>query len=209
MMFTVAILCVLFLKEHPRDVGLEGYNDDSRSLTTKMISDEGEDNVTTEVDATIDDVKSKKPSMSICEGLWIGIRIPGVLEFSLCLMFAKCVAYTFIYWTPYYLAHNGFTTSEAVIMLCGCWWYIRWYCCRTSFGSTEDVRPCCSREFDPVSSRSLIFHELSSSIGDSSVFLNILLMLMVGSLVNGPYALITTAVSRIWDSINRLKEMPL
>ena len=71
-----------FLKEHPRDVGLEGYNDDSRSLTTKMISDEGEDNVTTEVDATIGDVKSKKRSMSICEGLWIGIRIPGVLEFS-------------------------------------------------------------------------------------------------------------------------------
>ena len=41
----------------------------------------------------------------------------------------------------------------------------------------------------------LIFHEVSSSIGDSSVFLNILLMLMVGALVNGPYALITTAVS--------------
>ena len=113
MMFTVAILCFVFLKEHPRDVGLEGYEDDSRSLTTKMISDEGEDNVTTEVDATIGDVKSTKRSMSICEGLWIGIRIPGVLEFSLCLMFAKCVAYTFIYWTPYYLAHNGFTTSEA------------------------------------------------------------------------------------------------
>ena len=113
-MFTVAILCVLFLKEHPRDVGLEGYNDDSRSLTTKMICDEGEDNVTTEVDATIGDVKSKKPSMSICEGLWIGIRIPGVLEFSFVSDVCKvCGLHLYLLDTANYLAHNGFTTSEA------------------------------------------------------------------------------------------------
>ena len=176
MMFTVAILCFVFLKEHPRDVGLEGYEDDSRSLTTKMISDEGEDNVTTEVDATIGDVKSTKRSMSICEGLWIGIRIPGVLEFSLCLMFAKCVAYTFIYWTPYYLAHNGFTTSEASYLctfvdvggifggilagfLSDRYKLYVTFLFNTLFSSlthrtTLQVCSCCGREFDPVSSRS-------------------------------------------------------
>uniref|UniRef100_A0A663LT02 Glucose-6-phosphate exchanger SLC37A2 n=1 Tax=Athene cunicularia TaxID=194338 RepID=A0A663LT02_ATHCN len=38
------------------------------------------------------------------------LRIPGVVEFSLCLLFAKLVSYTFLYWLPLYIvnvAHFG------------------------------------------------------------------------------------------------------
>jgi len=216
MMFAVAVACLLFLKEHPRDVGLEGYEDDPRSLTSKMISDDavasGEDDnltvppenrttttttTTTTRTSTSTSKFSTEKKMSIFEGLCIGIQIPGVVEFSLCLMFAKCVAYTFIYWTPYYLAHNGFSTSEASYL-----------CTFVDVGGIFGgiLAGFLSDRFKLYASVAvgylimclpglLIFHVLSSSIGDSSVFLNILLMIMVGALVNGPYALITTAVS--------------
>ena len=42
------------------------------------------------------------------------LKIPGVLEFSLCLFFAKLVSYTFLYWLPTFImdtAHNVRTTS--------------------------------------------------------------------------------------------------
>ncbi|GCB74817.1 hypothetical protein scyTo_0020797, partial [Scyliorhinus torazame] len=34
------------------------------------------------------------------------LRIPGVVEFSLCLLFAKLVSYTFLFWLPMYLANK-------------------------------------------------------------------------------------------------------
>ena len=34
------------------------------------------------------------------------LRIPGVIEFSLCLFFSKLVSYTFLDWLPYYIANT-------------------------------------------------------------------------------------------------------
>lgn len=34
-------------------------------------------------------------------------KIPGVAPFALCLFFAKLVAYTFLYWLPFYISHTG------------------------------------------------------------------------------------------------------
>ena len=34
---------------------------------------------------------------------WTAWAIPGVAAFSLTLFFAKLVAYTFLYWLPYYI----------------------------------------------------------------------------------------------------------
>lgn len=38
-------------------------------------------------------------------------RIPGVASFSLCLFFSKLVAYTFLYWLPFYISHTGTRAS--------------------------------------------------------------------------------------------------
>ena len=35
------------------------------------------------------------------------LNIPGVIEFSLCLFFAKLVSYTFLYWLPLYISNVG------------------------------------------------------------------------------------------------------
>lgn len=34
-------------------------------------------------------------------------KIPGVAPFAFCLFFAKLVAYTFLYWLPFYISHTG------------------------------------------------------------------------------------------------------
>lgn len=34
-------------------------------------------------------------------------KIPGVAPFALCLFFSKLVAYTFLYWLPFYISHTG------------------------------------------------------------------------------------------------------
>ncbi|KAK2657243.1 hypothetical protein Ddye_010295 [Dipteronia dyeriana] len=34
-------------------------------------------------------------------------RLPGVATFAFCLFFSKLLAYTFLYWLPFYLRHTG------------------------------------------------------------------------------------------------------
>ena len=36
-------------------------------------------------------------------GFVAALKIPGVITFSLCLFFTKLVAYTFLYWLPFYI----------------------------------------------------------------------------------------------------------
>lgn len=38
-------------------------------------------------------------------------KIPGVATFAFCLFFSKLVAYTFLYWLPFYISHTGNLTS--------------------------------------------------------------------------------------------------
>jgi len=46
-------------------------------------------------------------------------RLPGVAPFAFCLFFSKLVAYTFLYWLPFYIRHTGtsfdFHMNEPVI----------------------------------------------------------------------------------------------
>ncbi|XP_015748987.1 PREDICTED: sugar phosphate exchanger 2-like [Acropora digitifera] len=37
---------------------------------------------------------------------WRAVLIPGVIEYSLCLFFAKLVSYTFLFWLPFYIEHT-------------------------------------------------------------------------------------------------------
>lgn len=40
------------------------------------------------------------------------LKIPGVVEFSLCLFFAKLVSYTFLYWLPNYIHTKSHVNAE-------------------------------------------------------------------------------------------------
>ncbi len=50
-------------------------------------------------------------------GFLEGWRIPGVATFALCLFFAKLVAYTFLYWLPFYIRHTRECSLPSIFSL--------------------------------------------------------------------------------------------
>ena len=48
----------------------------------------------------------KHPSATAIS-FWGALKIPGVVEFSLCLFFAKLVSYTFLFWLPNYISSTS------------------------------------------------------------------------------------------------------
>lgn len=50
-------------------------------------------------------------------GFFGALRIPGVVEFSLCLFFSKLVSYTFLYWLPNYIHTKSHVNAEEAAVL--------------------------------------------------------------------------------------------
>ncbi|XP_065206227.1 glucose-6-phosphate exchanger SLC37A2 isoform X2 [Planococcus citri] len=127
-------------------------------------------------------------------GFFDAVCVPGVIEFSLCLFFAKLVSYTFLYWLPFYINNTTKWNVEMSATL------------STLFdvggifggifaGLVSDatgLQACTCAIMIICSIPSLYMYSL---FGDQSEALSIILLLVTGALVNGPYALITTAVS--------------
>lgn len=135
-------------------------------------------------------------------------KIPGVAPYALCLFFAKLVAYTFLYWLPFYISHTGidgrYLSNEesgnlstlfdvgGVVggILAG---YISDYL---------NARAITAASFMYCAIPALFLYR---SYGHISMTVNIILMLVTGVFVNGPYALITTAVSADLGTHSSLK----
>uniref|UniRef100_A0A8C7T2X6 Glucose-6-phosphate exchanger SLC37A2 n=1 Tax=Oncorhynchus mykiss TaxID=8022 RepID=A0A8C7T2X6_ONCMY len=124
-------------------------------------------------------------AISFCGAL----RIPGVMEFSLCLLFAKLVSYTFLYWLPLYIANVAhFDPKEAGDM-------------STLFdvGGIVGgiVAGLVSDQTGGRASTCCVMLILAAPMVSVHSYqrLAIGMLLVCGALVNGPYALITTAVS--------------
>ncbi|KAL9240380.1 hypothetical protein vseg_014606 [Gypsophila vaccaria] len=125
-------------------------------------------------------------------------RIPGVATYALCLFFAKLVAYTFLYWLPFYISYTEiggeYLSSETagnlstffdiggVIggILAG------------FFSDKLDARAITAASFTYCTIPALYLYR---SYGFINLYMNVVLMFVAGMFVNGPYALITTAVS--------------
>ncbi|CAG2113477.1 unnamed protein product, partial [Medioppia subpectinata] len=122
------------------------------------------------------------------------LKIPGVIEFSLCLFFAKLVSYTFLYWLPKYIGQSTDSSSSDSAYL------------STPFDLGGIVGAVMAGYLvDKTGASALIctvmlvfavpslfMYQLYGSLSEAS---NIVLQLIAGAFVNGPYALITTAVS--------------
>jgi OPA family glycerol-3-phosphate transporter-like MFS transporter 1/2 len=52
-------------------------------------------------------LKSESEGKENAVGFVQAWKIPGVAPFALCLFFAKLVAYTFLYWLPFYISDTG------------------------------------------------------------------------------------------------------
>ncbi|CAK9173306.1 unnamed protein product [Ilex paraguariensis] len=101
------IIVYLFLPAYPEDVGFPCPNgsaanvvavhNDVEAQTRKGAMDEGEENSVAQC------VSANRKSV----GLLQACLIPGVIPFAFCLFFAKLVAYTFLYWLPFYLSQTA------------------------------------------------------------------------------------------------------
>eukprot|EP00959_Pyramimonas_sp_CCMP1952_P371915 7788014-Pyramimonas_sp.AAC.1 len=80
LMALCGVLVYFFLAVHPEDVG------------------HGEKSLASDSGGKRDTRKSV--------GFAAALRIPGVVPFSLCLFFSKLVAYTFLYWLPFYIRNT-------------------------------------------------------------------------------------------------------
>lgn len=97
----LGLVVFLLLPVGPESVGADGNEDLS---SPKKSSDE----VTESLLASGSGVKEK--AVGFIEA-W---KIPGVAPYALCLFFAKLVAYTFLYWLPFYISDTGMSLSSVL-----------------------------------------------------------------------------------------------
>ncbi|KAL4127474.1 hypothetical protein QTP88_011645 [Uroleucon formosanum] len=222
---TSGIINYLFLVVHPSDINSDSHlNEKVQNGHKKKPSTSPQ-----EVSIPLGDISSKElsllpsnkdevkektegsPILSHLNGSpkkavgFIGaIKIPGVIEFSMCLFFAKLVSYTFLYWLPNYIKYSStYSPSQSADLstlfdVGGIFGGIAAGIFSDMFGKSACT--CAVMLFLAIPS--LYAYNLLSSV---SLIVNIALLVVAGGLVNGPYALITTAVSAELGTHSSLK----
>ena len=182
-----------FLVVSPEDVGLPPANAPS---VTANIEDEDEESVA--LRRLISDSTERPREREKAVGFVAALKIPGVVTFSLCLFFTKLVAYTFLYWLPFYIERTeiaGTYLSAAKAGELSVIFDLGGIVGGILAGYISDkynARSMTAAGFVYLSVPVLYMYR---EFGSRSMSTNLCLMALSGMLVNGPYALITTAVS--------------
>ena len=119
----VGILVFLFLVVSPEDMGfkplgkeiemnvevgnVENSKEKVESEKAGLLETGNTDSLDTE---DSDSLQIENSDSSAPIGFLDAWRLPGVAPFAFCLFFSKLVAYTFLYWLPFYLRHTGTST---------------------------------------------------------------------------------------------------
>uniref|UniRef100_A0A671MFD4 Glycerol-3-phosphate transporter-like n=1 Tax=Sinocyclocheilus anshuiensis TaxID=1608454 RepID=A0A671MFD4_9TELE len=122
------------------------------------------------------------------------LRIPGVVEFSLCLLFAKLVSYTFLFWLPLYItktAHLDAKKAGDLSTLFDVGGIVGGILAGVLSDKLGKRATTCAVML-LLAAPTLYGFSMMSQFGLGPT---IGMLLVCGGLVNGPYALITTAVS--------------
>jgi OPA family glycerol-3-phosphate transporter-like MFS transporter 1/2 len=135
-------------------------------------------------------------------------RLPGVAVYAFTLFFAKLVAYTFLYWLPYYISSTevgGKRLSPAEAGKLSILFDVGGVMGGIVAGFLSDKSSC-----PAIVSASFVYIAIPvlyvyREYGNISFSTNIGLMMLAGFFVNGPYALITTAVSADLGSSSAVK----
>lgn len=100
----VGILVFLLLVVSPKDIGFETSVSETE-LNSEVSPVEKLENADSEEAVLLDAVEHSDSMAAI--GFLEAWRLPGVAPFAFCLFFSKLVAYTFLYWLPFYIRHTG------------------------------------------------------------------------------------------------------
>ncbi|OAY80146.1 putative glycerol-3-phosphate transporter 1 [Ananas comosus] len=192
MMCVAGILVFLFLPTSPEVAGVGKEEEISKSkekenggLEQPLLGAEAE-------------AEAENKEKGTAVGFFEAWRIPGVMPFALCLFFAKLVAYTFLYWLPFYISHTpigGVYLSDSTAGTLSTLFDVGGVLGGILAGHISDsldARAITAASFMYCAIPALFLYRVYGSV---SLAWNISLMFIVGMIVNGPYALITTAVS--------------
>ncbi|KAJ0491567.1 putative major facilitator superfamily, MFS transporter superfamily [Helianthus annuus] len=196
----MSVIVFLFLVVNPETIGLElPHDDDEEEEGVMGTSTEGTALVELrKVESEEGDGEGGSESVSSAIGFLEAWKLPGVAPFAFCLFFSKLVAYTFLYWLPFYIRHTavaGVHLSHKTAGILSTIFDIGGVVGGILAGYISDLidaRAVTSIVFLILSIPALVVYRLYGSI---SMFSNVFLMFLSGLLVNGPYALITTAVA--------------
>lgn len=183
----VGLMVFLFLAVTPEGVGFEKNDNGDDGEKSGNVKDG------VEAPLLVGRVENNK-AVGFVEA-W---KIPGVAPFALCLFFSKLVAYTFLYWLPFYITHTEIegeylsdTTAGTLSTLFDVGGILGGILAG-HISDRLDARALTAASFMYLAIPSLFLYRAYGSI---SLTYNVILMFITGMLVNGPYALITTAVS--------------
>lgn len=209
----VGFLLFLFMVPKPSDVGLaentnrgETEETEADSEASPLMEDKspGEDE-----QPAIGRVQVVSEERAI--GFFGALKIPGVVEFSLCLFFSKLVSYTFLYWLPNLIHETSHVDAEESAVLSTVF-DMGGIVGGTLAGLISDktgnpATTCAVMLITAIPTMGLYDKVITKGgwcpitatngipIHNACFTWNIILTLVTGTLVNGPYALITTAVS--------------
>ncbi|XP_070694223.1 glucose-6-phosphate exchanger SLC37A1 isoform X5 [Pempheris klunzingeri] len=201
----MGVVCFLFLIEHPNDLksmyaqnsspgkSAHYYYEDSvqnrKSYDTELLLPK--ESVCVPVQPVVVVKRESEPSAISFMG---ALRIPGVIEFSLCLLFAKLVSYTFLFWLPLYItkaAHLDAKKAGDLSTLFDVGGIVGGILAGVISDKLGKRATTCAVML-LLAAPTLYGFSMISEFGLGPT---VGMLLVCGGLVNGPYSLITTAVS--------------
>ncbi|KAK6915006.1 Major facilitator superfamily [Dillenia turbinata] len=197
----VGVVVFGFLVVSPVDVGLEVPNKEVEMNSKVNGAEEGLEKADSEQAGLLMSESNEAEAEAVAVaaiGFVKAWRLPGVASYAFCLFFSKLVAYTFLYWLPFYIRHTvvaGVQLSHKSAGILSTIFDVGGVLGGISAGYISDkieARAITSVMFFVLSVPVLIMYRAYGSI---SMITNIALMFLSGLLVNGPYSLITTAVA--------------
>ncbi|XP_078438053.1 major facilitator superfamily protein [Wolffia australiana] len=195
----VGFLVLAFLVANPSDLGYE-----AAAMEIEMEGNSCPDGSVEEIQpeklesATLLSGKADEQSTAAAIGFLEAWKLPRVAPYAFSLFFSKLVAYTFLYWLPFYIRNNavgGKQLSNKTAGILSTIFDIGGVAGGITAGYISDktgAQASTSLGFLFLSIPALVFYR---AFGGVSGALNLALMFVSGFFVNGPYSLITTAVA--------------
>uniref|UniRef100_A0A8C5BLC6 Solute carrier family 37 member 1 n=1 Tax=Gadus morhua TaxID=8049 RepID=A0A8C5BLC6_GADMO len=193
----MGVVCFLFLIEHQIKInGVNGHKDMYLQFTqgsTKepLLGRETAASGRVPLQQVVVVKSESEPSAISFMG---ALRIPGVIEFSLSLLFAKLVSYTFLFWLPLYItkaAHLDAKKAGDLSTLFDVGGIVGGILAGVISDKLGKRATTCAVML-LLAAPTLYGFSMISQFGLGPT---VAMLLVCGGLVNGPYALITTAVS--------------
>ncbi|KAK7488945.1 hypothetical protein BaRGS_00019902, partial [Batillaria attramentaria] len=194
----LGFITFIVLVPRPSDVGCESPDHHGRTGSARGSYEEigpADSSASDGISESRPLLRSKEePMTDEAISIWRAARLPGVLEFSLCLFFAKLVSYTFLFWLPKYIgATTNYGAEESADL--SSLFDVGGIIGGVMAGVISDKTGChgivCVVMLIVACPMLIVYHTYATV----SYGINILLLILCGMMVNGPYALITTAVS--------------